>query len=332
MMKTRDKRRIYVGIELFFLPVQEGDYILKNPDLYYTYDPQNGEEGKRFLLLWDVDCSPKEIQAQTQLYYYTMCDSLFGNISPKCHPKNIPILRFVCIVPSNLSDRKPYDKGWSFPAFRWEAASIIFSACSTLGEGIQCITHEDFDDYFRERNLQQEEPRWIMTEKGYKKALKRFENRAMTLLKAINDVQSYALFMPQYEQILFHMDALSYHLPQKIWGGSTRRTELMRVGLHFQPWFKESEVRQRFYPGGLMLMRKGKRYYLYDYEGGRWLKYNKEQNCVEETSRESEALPYHPEKQIHILPKGNNCRPNYLLRNGKRLHIYANIAPSFCYT
>lgn len=223
-----------------------------------------------------VDCPPKEIQAQTQLYYYTMCDSLFGNIIPRCYPQNIPILRFICVVPSNLSNRKPYDKGWSSPVFRWDAASIIFSACSTLRDGIQCIAHENFEDYFRGMNLQQEEPRWLLTEKGYRKALKRFENRAMTLLKAINSVQSYILFIPQYEQIIFHTDALSYHLPQKIWGRSSRRTEFVKTGLHFQPWFKESELRQKFYPGGLMLIRKGKRYYLYDYEGGRRLRYDKE--------------------------------------------------------
>lgn len=51
-MKIRDKRRIYVGIELFFLPTKEGDFILKNPDLYYTYDPPKEEGGRRFLLLW----------------------------------------------------------------------------------------------------------------------------------------------------------------------------------------------------------------------------------------------------------------------------------------
>lgn len=37
-MKTRDIRRIYIGIELFTLPTKEGDFILKNPDLFYSYE------------------------------------------------------------------------------------------------------------------------------------------------------------------------------------------------------------------------------------------------------------------------------------------------------
>lgn len=228
-------------------------------------------------------------------------------------------------MPSNLSDRKPYDKGWSHPFFRWDAASIIFSACSTLGDGIKCVTHEDFEGHFRGQNLQQEKPQWILTEKGYKKALKRFENRAMTLLTAINSMQTYALFMPHFEYVMACLEnEVSHHVPLEIGDRAWRRIELMRVGLHFRQWFKDSAERRKLYPAGLMLIRRRKRYCLYDYEENRRLRYNKELNIVEESGDVSAALPYNATSHIHLLPKGNTF-PEYLLRKGKRMRIGCNI-------
>lgn len=316
-----------MGIELAWLPTREGDYILKNPDLFYALDPPQGEKGTRFLLLWDVDDPPNEIQAHTQLYYYNLCDSLYGGVSPQCHPWMIPILHFICLVPSHLSEWEPYHKERDLQYGRWEAASTLFSACSTLGEGIRCVTHEDFEEVYREQNMKQEEPQWILTEKGYRKALRRFENRAMALLTAINSEQTYALLMPQYNYVMGCLTKLAYHVAFKIWDRTFRRIERVEVGLHFKEWYRNSVQCKKRYPVGLMLILRGDRFYLYDYEGGRRLRYDKEKDCVEETNLVSKAMPYDPEKHLHRLPKGKDY-PHYLLRDRKKIYIAPNIASS----
>lgn len=323
-MKTRDKQNVYIGIELFWLPSKEGDFFIRNPDLFYSFDPLNNNEGTHFLLLWDTEAYPTDVKIQTQLYYYTLCNDLYTYTSQQRQLKMNPILRFVCVVPSDLSAWKPHSVEKKPPFVSWGTSSVIFSACATLGEGLKCVTHENFDELFRGRNLTQLEPQWIATEKVYRKAIRLLKNRAITLLSSINSVQAYALFMPQFDYLMSCFNELSYHVDTKIWERAKSKIGALYVGLYFRTWYKESTLRHLRSPHGLLIIRKGKHFYLYDYEDGRRLKYNRKQQSVEVTDDESTALPYNSSCHIHTLPK--NCTsPLYLLSKGKKRYIGSDI-------
>ncbi len=328
MMKTRDKQKVYIGIEMFWLPTRDGDYILRNPDLFYSFDFPR-EHSRHFLLLWDAGRSL--ISVNTILYYYSICDPY---IKPKVHPCMPffpPVLRFVCVVPSDISK---WDPDHPFPGIpleelpytSWHVPSVVFCACASLGDRIKFVTHENFEKLYQGLNPVQEEPRWNVTENGYRKALRRFEHRAKALLAAITSVSAYNVFFHQYKYVMGCITELSYYVDSEVWNRTAIRIEREEVELCFQPWYAESEMKRRRFPDGLMLIKKGKRYYLYDYEGGRRLVYHKEDDTVEETCKVTHALPYNESKHVHTLPKDFVPGATFFITaKGKKKYISENV-------